>query len=205
MERKVSVNETLGTVYDIDSEYKLLHVSNKYVDEVTLFVASTYYFSKEYTFTESFDDIYESLQNADAILDKSSETFVLINNQDEICCTAKILKKMDCQCRLPIEKEFGFNLNYFDENHIYEFARFASNGNISFSIIKKMLLKMMQLVPIEEMRTFASIDKEVCRKLIRLGFPLYELGTSKFYIGTETVHIGINIRELKSMMLGVGK
>ena len=85
MERKVSVNETLGTVYDIDSEYKLLHVSNKYVDEVTLFVASTYYFSKEYTFTESFDDIYESLQNADAILDKSSETFVLINNQDEIC------------------------------------------------------------------------------------------------------------------------
>ena len=43
MERKVSVNETLGTVYDIDSEYKLLHVSNKYVDEVTLFVASTYY------------------------------------------------------------------------------------------------------------------------------------------------------------------
>ena len=65
---KLALMKLLGTVYDIDSEYKLLHVSNKYVDEVTLFVASTYYFSKEYTFTESFDDIYESLQNADAIL-----------------------------------------------------------------------------------------------------------------------------------------
>lgn len=201
------MNKNNFTVYDyletvINEDYRLITYTDTHIPEISVFVAGVYYNKKYYSFKEEFETVKDDIIENDERLDRHSFVFCVVNNNNDICCTLKLFMKDSPEWKLPIEEEFGIDLNYFEEMPVFEIGRFASNGNISFNLIISMFEKIMQIIDINKTRIFASIDKRVYKKLLRLKYPIYAMGDYKFYMGTETIPVGIKVSELFSLKLG---
>ena len=188
--------------YKITDDYKLLSFTDTHISEISSFVAEVYYNKKHYKFDDDFDSIKDSIHEDDERLDQHSFIFCLLNKETDICCTLKLFKKDSPNWRLPIEEEFGIDLNYFEELSLLEVGRFASNGNISFNTIVSMFKMITQIVDLRKSRLFASLDKRVYKQLLRLKYPIYPLGNYKYYMGTDTIPVGVKVEELLLLKLG---
>ncbi|WP_297957938.1 hypothetical protein [uncultured Ruminococcus sp.] len=188
--------------YVINDTYKLLSFADMHISEVSSFVAEVYYNKKHYKFEDDFEIIKDNIHENDERLDRHSFIFCLLNRENDICCTLKLFKKDSPDWLLPIEEEFGIDLNYFEEFPLLEIGRFASNGNISFNLIVSMFKRIIQVVNIKDSRLFASLDKRVYKQLLRLKYPIYPLGNYRYYMGTDTIPVGVKVSELLSVKLG---
>lgn len=180
----------------IDETYNLFIVENEFFPEVSEFVAQVYYHKKYYHFDCELDDLIGQIKELDKASSEAVLLYCIMDNKEQICCTARLLRKLSANIQLPIESEFEIDLNLFDAENIYEFARFASNGKITFYAIQKMLQQMIHTINIEKSLVFASIDMRVYKSFVHLGYPIYKIGKSSFYMGTETLPVGIKMSEL---------
>lgn len=183
----------------IDDTYNLFIVENEFFPKVSEFVAQVYYNKKYYHFDCGLNDLIDQMKKLDKVSSEDMLLYCVMNNEEQICCTARLIRKLSANIQLPIESEFEIDLNLFEAENIYEFARFASNGKISFHIIKKMLQQMMHTINIEKSLVFASIDIRVYKSFVYLGYPIYKIGKSSFYMGTETLPVGIKMSELDNI------
>lgn len=180
----------------IDETYNLFIFENEFLPQVSEFVAQVYYNKKYYHFDCGLDDLIDQMKGLDKASSEAMLLYLVIDSEEQICCTARLLRKLDANVQLPIESEFEIDLNLFDAENIYEFARFASNGKITFYAIQKMLQQMIYTINIENSLVFASIDRRVYNSFVRLGYPIYKIGKTSFYMGTETLPVGIKMTEL---------
>jgi hypothetical protein len=179
---------------NLNEHYSLMIFEEQHIPEVTVFVAKVYYKQEHFEFEESLEELAHKMCQADNLRSSYTTIFCLMND-DKLCCTSRLIKR---EGMLPFEEEFDVDLNFFmDKNkRIYEFARFASDGNISFRELLFLFDYMLRSVNNRSDLVVASLDKEVFRKFVRLRYPVYKLGLPLNYLGSLSVPVAIKLSEL---------
>ncbi|EAF5120003.1 hypothetical protein C1468_14520 [Listeria monocytogenes] len=188
------LNKYVYEKVDINKNYYLVKIEQQCIPEITSFVAKKYYSQKHFSFDCSIEELIKIMSENDHILSSYTTTFCLMSVENGLCCTGRLIKR---EKRLPFEEEFDVDLDLFTDKvkNIYEFARFASNGKVSFFMIERMLKYMLQSIAADAM-VVAGLDKKVFKQFLKIKYPIYKLGYPLQYLGSLTVPVGIKLSEL---------
>ena len=184
--KKIPINET----------HNMFIIEHQHVVEVSDFVAKTYYNEDVTSYDCGLEEFVKRIEEEDEMRKDNATVFCIVDSEEELCCTATLLLRNKDFPVLPMEAAFHIDLDYFEEDYIYEFTRFASNGKISFYLIKKMLQCMCEYIEPDNSRFVAALNSKVYKKIKRIKYPAYCLGKSIHYMGAETTPAGIKISKL---------
>lgn len=174
--------------------------SNEFRPEITEFVSNVYYDRNDFTFHEEKKELFFIMLKEDSYFAEFSKILAMYNKNNEIYCTARLISKENESVKLPIETEFSVDLDVAIENNkqveLFEVARLASLSNSSFYVINSLFINLSKIIDRSNSMILASLDERVLRKLLKIGYPWFQLGPSKHYLGSKTVPVGMKAWEL---------
>jgi hypothetical protein len=153
---------------------------------------------------------YEAIREDDLEFFAQSATFIAIGEiTNNIYGTIKAIYKDQVEF-LPVERDFGIHCEEvirqrkLPAGKIIEIARFATDHLVCRQHGKphKEVTRALMKRFIEESKTkgvkywFASIDENVWHWLVREGYRFEQIGETKFYIGSPTVPVFLDLANL---------
>lgn len=143
---------------------------------------------EEKNYTQQIDFLFHE----DLAVFEDSSFFVAY--KDSVIIGSVKITLWDEKVELPIEKLFKINIKNIAENlgyrHIWHVGRFAITKNNGFSLFKKLLVKAISTIcDTENSLMVAECDKKLIKGLNILGVETKNLGSSIFYLGSETIPI----------------
>ena len=174
------------------NNYKIMHFRHEYRPEITRFVVDVLYSSKIHCFENDKMSFLHQLDEDDIYYQNMTDIICIYDDKDNICCTGRLIHK-DHGIQLPFEKQFNFNLDLFCEENtqVYEFAHLASSSINSFSMVIKLFYEIYRSVDAKHSIAFAGLDQRLYKGLLKMQFPIYQLGKAKFCMGSYAVPVGI--------------
>lgn len=180
----------------------------EYTEEISLFVHEV--FKKAYE-RNLWEGNYDAVKADDQTSFPHSATIVVrAATGNMLFGTIKAI--FDTVALLPIERDFGIVCHeYLKEKglpsgRVAEIARLAVNHSIcrTYGVLNNdvsLLLLEKICLAIKSRKIsycFASIDENVWRWLVRIGFPFEQIGEARFYLGSNTVPVLMKTAEISS-------
>lgn len=179
-------------------KYLVECTTNNNDPDITKFVAEVYYNKPHFNFTDEFNKILEIMLVEDKLYKDKSIIATVYNESNEIQGTIRKIYQTDDNA-LPIEREFNIKLADIINNsgpidNIYEVARFANKNNN----IKALQILMTEFVANSNINDLllASLDSKVLKRSRRLGFPWFDVGEAKEYLGSLTCPVAMSVNDI---------
>lgn len=179
-------------------KYLVECTTNNCDPDITKFVAEIYYNKPHFNFTDEFNKILEIMLEEDKLYKDKSIITTVYNDNNEIQGTIRKIYKTDDNI-LPIEREFNINLsdiinNKLQVDNVYEVARFA-NKNSNIRALQILMTEFVANSNINDL-FLASLDSKVLKRSRKLGFPWFDVGEAKEYLGSLTCPVAMSVSDI---------
>lgn len=176
-----------------------VHVG-EFLPEVSEFVARVYHSSPNLRFTEDLPELTEKILAEDEALAPNTTLLCAYDESGELCSSARLIRRGGVVPRLPFEREFGMDLDAFENRFatVHEFSRLASTSRNRLANVGELLWQMYLRSGIDYSADLmvAGIDQAVRKVLRRRGWPIFDLGFGREYLGSLTIPVGIGLHAL---------
>jgi hypothetical protein len=177
----------------------------KYLPEVSQFVARIYYDSSHMQFDGGYEHLLRRMQAEDEHWADRTTLVCSYDEEGRLCATARLIRRANGE-RLPFEREFGIDLDLFGASFsgIYEFARLASDRRYRVGGIGDFFAQMYRQVALDpsDSLVVAGLDRTVHGMLTRRGWPIFDLGFGRDYLGSMTMPVGVGLHQLSALRGG---
>ena len=179
-------------------KYLVECTTNNNDSNITKFVAEVYYNKSHFNFTDEFNKIFKIMLEEDKLYKDKSIITTVYNEYNEIQGTIRKIYQTEDRV-LPIEREFNINLPDIINNKkcvdtVYEVARFANKNNN----IRALQILMTEFVANSNINDLflASLDSKVLKRSRKLGFPWFDVGEPKEYLGSLTCPVAMSVSDI---------
>jgi N-acyl-L-homoserine lactone synthetase len=170
---------------------------------VTRFVAEHYSKVSHFDF-ESLDSLHAQIEMEDIALAGVTVTAVARSGIGEIVSTARLIERTDGRPVLPVERVFAIAVSTPDPSfgRVMELARFVSTPTGERGIVWRLAAGLYQQCALDPERdvVVAGIDAQLLGVLDKRGWPLEPIGDARFYLGSKTVPIRIDLEAAVTVM-----